>query len=145
MVKLSMPVALLIEAAIAGGVAGNQLVEVIRTKNMEALRHIGKEEKSWSNFFEYAEQNWDTIVSAINSGYTIKFLTIRGLTNLIRTKFSLKENNDFVMGESFIDLTLTQEQLDFLLAKIPLQWKFTKQDNDRYNYRAVLSQTKQNV
>lgn len=140
-----MPVALLIEAAIAGGVAGNQLVEVIRTKNMEALRHIGKEEKSWSNFFEYAEQNWDTIVSAINSGYTIKFLTIRGLTNLIRTKFSLKENNDFVMGESFIDLTLTQEQLDFLLAKIPLQWKFTKQDNDRYNYRAVLSQTKQNV
>jgi hypothetical protein len=145
MVKLSMPVALLIEAAIAGGVSGDQLVEVIRTKNMEALRHIGKEEKSWSNLFEYAEQDWDTIVSAINCGYTIKFLTIRGLTNLIRTKFSLKENNDFVMGESFIDLTLTQEQLNFLLARIPLQWKFTKQDNNRYNYRAVLSQTKQIV
>lgn len=145
MVKLSMPVALLIEAAIAGGVSGDQFVEVIRTKNMEALRHIGKEEKSWSNFFEYAEENWDTIVSAINSGYTIKFLTIRGLTNLIRTKFSLQENKDFVMGETFIDLTLTQDQLDFLLARIPLQWKFTKQDNDRYNYRAVLSQTKQIV
>lgn len=140
-----MPVALLIEAAIAGGVSGDQFLEVIRTKNMEALRHIGKEEKSWSNFFEYAEENWDSIVSAINSGYTIKFLTIRGLTNLIRTKFSLQENKDFVMGESFIDLKLTQEQLDFLLARIPLQWKFTKQDNNRYNYRAVLSQTKQIV
>ncbi|MFG6495132.1 hypothetical protein P8610_07220 [Fictibacillus sp. UD] len=145
MVKLSMPVGLLIESAIAGEVTGERLIEVIKTKNIEALRHIGKEESSWAYLFEFAEQNWDTIVSAIQNGYTFKFITIRGLLNLIKTKYSLIETEDFLMTEFGIDLNLKDEQLDFLRSRIPNQWNFTKQENDKYNVQAALSQPTQVV
>ncbi|MDM5316279.1 hypothetical protein QUF49_09760 [Fictibacillus sp. b24] len=145
MVKLSMPVGLLMESAIAGGVTGERLIEVIKTKNIEALRHIGKEESSWAYLFEFAEQNWDTVVSAIQNGYTFKFITIRGLLNLIKTKYSLIETEDFLMTDFGIDLNLKDEQLDFLRSRIPNQWNFTKQENDKYNIHAALSQPTQVV
>jgi hypothetical protein len=145
MVKLSMPVGLLIEAAIAGGVAGEQLLDVLRTKNMEALRHIEKEEKSWGNLFVFAEENWETIVSAIHDGYTFKFITIRGLVNLLQTTFKLIENKEYKMNESGIDLKLSDDQLDFLRSRIPDQWVFSKQNRDNFNFHAALPQTKQIV
>ncbi|MBN3555441.1 hypothetical protein JYA63_14265 [Fictibacillus nanhaiensis] len=141
MVKLSMPVGLLLEAAIAGGVSGDRLLEVIKTKNYEALRHVGKEESSWTYFFEFAEQNWETVVSAITTGYTFKFITIRGLLNLIQTKYKLKENEDFLMNESGIDMNLLDEQLDFLRSRIPSQWVFKKQEQTKYGVQAFLAQT----
>lgn len=134
-----MPVGLLIEAAIAGGIAGERLIEVIKRKNLDALRHIGKEESSWAYLFEYAEQNGDTLVSAIQNGYTYKFITIRGLLNLLKTKYSLIENEDFLMNEFSIELNLKDEQLDFLRSRIPNQWDFTRQENDKYNVHAALS------
>ncbi|MQR96303.1 hypothetical protein [Fictibacillus phosphorivorans] len=141
MVKLSMPVGLLLESAIAGGVSGDRLLEVIRTKNFEALRHVGKEESSWTYFFEFAEQNWETVVSAITTGYTYKFITIRGLMNLIQSKYKLKENDDFIMNESGIDMNLSDEQLDFLRSRIPSQWVFKKQEQTKYGVQAFLAQT----
>ncbi|ANC77069.1 hypothetical protein ABE65_009745 [Fictibacillus phosphorivorans] len=141
MVKLSMPVGLLLESAIAGGVSGERLLEVIRTKNFEALRHVGKEESSWTYFFEFAEQNWETVVSAITTGYTYKFITIRGLMNLIQSKYKLKENDDFIMNESGIDMNLSDEQLDFLRSRIPSQWVFKKQEQTKYGVQAFLAQT----
>ncbi|KZE66090.1 hypothetical protein AWM68_06860 [Fictibacillus phosphorivorans] len=140
MVKLSMPIGLLIESAIAGGVTGERLIEVIKTKNIEALRHIGKEESSWAYLFEYAEQNGDTLVSAIQNGYTYKFITIRGLLNLLKTKYSVIEHEDFLMNEFSIELNLKDEQLDFLRSRIPSQWNFTKQEDGKYNVHAALSQ-----
>ncbi|MGM0803628.1 MAG: hypothetical protein ACQET8_02740 [Bacillota bacterium] len=141
MVKLSMPVGLLLESALAGGVSGDRLLEVIRTRNYEALRHVGKEESSWAYFFDFAEQNWETVVSAIRMGYTFKFITIRGLLNLIQTKYKLIENEDFLMNESGIDMNLSDEQLDFLRSRIPSQWVFKKQEHTKYGVQAFLKQT----
>ncbi|MBH0156128.1 hypothetical protein IHV10_07105 [Fictibacillus sp. 5RED26] len=141
MVKLSMPVGLLMESALAGGVSGERLLEVIETKDYEALRHVGKEESSWTFFFEFAEQNRETVVSAITSGYTFKFITIRGLLNLLQTKYKLKENEDFLMNESGIDMNLSDEQLDFLRSRIPSQWVFKKQEQSQYCVQSYLAQT----
>ncbi|WP_137789480.1 hypothetical protein [Bacillus sp. E(2018)] len=141
MVKLSMPIGLLLESAIAGGVSGERLLEVIRTRNYEALRHVGKEESSWTYFFEFAEKNWETVVSAITMGYTFKFITIRGLLNLIQTKYKLEENKDFLMNEYGIDMNLSDEQLDFLRSRIPSQWLFKKQEQTKYGVQALLAQT----
>ncbi|MED1864530.1 hypothetical protein P4V41_13770 [Fictibacillus nanhaiensis] len=141
MVKLSMPVGLLMESAIAGGVSGERLLEVIETKDYEAVRHVGKEESSWAFFFEFAEQNRETIVSAIRTGYTFKFITIRGLLNLLQTKYKLKENEDFLMNESGIDMNLSDEQLDFLRSRIPSQWLFKKKEHTKYCVQAYLAQT----
>lgn len=145
MVKLPMPVGLLIEAAVAGGVDGDLLIDVIRNKNMKALNHIGKEETSWLNFFQYADENWGNVVQAIQTGYSFKFITIRGLLNLIQTRFAFKENEDFILGDSWMALNLTQSQLEFLISRIPNQWEFVKQEKDHYNYLAVLSHSQLKV
>lgn len=74
-------------------------------------------------------------------GYTFKFITIRGLLNLIQTKYKLKENEDFLMNESGIDMNLSDEQLDFLRSRIPSQWVFKKQEHTKYGVQAFLKQT----
>lgn len=145
MVKLSMPAGLLLEAAIAGGIEGNHLLDVIKNKNISALRHIGKEESSWLYFFRYAEENWDDIVLALKDGFTFKFITIRGLQNLLQTKFSLKENDDFQMGETWLELNLCDSQLKILKSYIPNQWAFVRQENSIYNFRAVVGNTQKIV
>ncbi|MFE1244282.1 hypothetical protein ACFW35_09145 [Fictibacillus sp. NPDC058756] len=141
MVKLSMPAGLLLEAAIAGGVDGDHLIDVIRNKNISALHHLGKEENSWLNFFRYAEENWEDIVLAVNKGYMFKFITIRGLQNLLQTRFSFKEEEHFKIGDSWLELSLNESQLKFLQCRIPNQWAFVKQENSRYNFRAVVAHT----
>jgi hypothetical protein len=145
MVKLSMPAGLLLEAAIAGGIEGDHLLDVIKNKNISALRHIGKEESSWLYFFRYAEENWDDIVLALKDGFTFKFITIRGLQNLLQTKFSLKENDDFQMGETWLELNLCDSQLKILKSYIPNQWAFVRQENSIYNFRAVVANTQKIV
>lgn len=145
MVKLSMPAGLLLEAAIAGGIDGNHLIDVIRKKNINALSHIGKEEASWLNFFHYAEENWEDIVLAIKNGYMFKFITIRGLQNLLQTKFSFKEDEHFKIGDSWLELNLNESHLKFLQSRIPNQWAFVKQENSPYNFRAVLAHTQKVV
>jgi hypothetical protein len=145
MVKLSMPAGLLFEAAIAGGVDGDHLLDVIRTKNLNALSHIGKEEASWFYFFQYAHENWENIVLAVREGYTFKFITIRGLQTLVQTRFSFKEKENFTVGESWIELNLNTTQLEFLKSRIPCQWEFIEQENSSYNFRAVLALTQKIV
>jgi hypothetical protein len=145
MVKLSMPAGLLLEAAIAGGVDGDHLLDVIRNKNVNALSHIGKEEASWFYFFQYAQENWGYMVIAVREGYTFKFITIRGLQTLVQTRFSFKENKNYTVGETWIELTLNTAQLEFLKSRIPSQWEFIKQENSCYNFRAVLAQTQKIV
>jgi hypothetical protein len=139
MVKLSMPAGLLLEAAIAGGIDGDHLIDVIRNKNISALSHIGKEEASWLNFFHYADENWEDIVLAVNNGYMFKFITIRGLQNLLHIKFSFKEEEHFKIGDSCLELILNKSQLKFLQSRIPNQWAFVKQENSPCNFRAVLA------
>ncbi|MBY6035841.1 hypothetical protein KUV80_04220 [Fictibacillus nanhaiensis] len=143
MTKLSMPTGLLLEAAISGGVAGDKLVEVLLKKDLESLKHIGKEETSWRNLFQFAENNWESIVDAIQNGYSFKFITVRGLQNLLQTRFAFIENQDFQLNESGINLELKNDQLEFLRSRVPTQWQFIKHEheNGKYNYRAVLSQT----
>ncbi|MDR7072368.1 hypothetical protein [Fictibacillus barbaricus] len=144
MIKLSMPAGLLMEAAIAGGVDGNKLIEVLRNNDLQALKHIDKEETSWMYLFQYAEDHWESMIEAIHEGYTYKFITIRGLLNLIQTKFSLEENQDFSMDEASIQLALNDEQLRFLQSRIPEQWIFIKNEADeRFNFRAILAQNQQ--
>lgn len=143
MAKLSMPAGLLLEAAFAGGICGDQLIEVLKKKDLRALKHIGKKETSWVNLFHYAEENWDSVVEAVQFGYTFKFITIRGLLNLLQTRFGFIEDQDFSAADSYIELNLQNEQLDFLQSRIPKQWQFLKQENKEWNYRAVLSQPQQ--
>lgn len=145
MVKLSMPAGLLLEAAIAGGIDGEHLVDVIRQKNIHALSHIGKEESSWLNFFQYSEEHWEDIVLAIHNGYIFKFITIRGLQNLLQTRFSFKEEEHFKIRDSWLELSLNELQLKFLQSRIPNQWAFVKLENSPYNFRAVLAHTQKFV
>lgn len=64
--------------------------------------------------------------------------------NLIRTKFSFVENQDFSMDESSVQLTLNENQLRFLQSRVPEQWMFIKNDkHQRFNFRAILAQRQQ--
>jgi hypothetical protein len=139
-----MPAGLLLEAANAGGVDGDKLIEVLRNRDLQALKHIDKEETSWMYLFQYAEDHWESMIEAIHEGYTYKFITIRGLLNLIQTKFSFTEHKDFSLDDTSIRLALNDEQLSFLQSRVPEQWIFVKNEtDDRFNFRAILAQPQQ--
>lgn len=139
MVKLPMPAGLLLEAAIAGGVSDQHLLDVLQKKDLQALQHIGKEDSSWAYLFQFSEENWDTITQAVKDGYTFKFITIRGLQNFMQTRFSFMEDKDFRVEDQLIQLHLLDSQIKVLRSRVPVQWKFVEQSDPNWNYRAVLA------
>jgi hypothetical protein len=140
MAKLPMPAGLLIEAAFANGINGDSFIEILRNRDLQALKYIGKEDASWLYLFQYAEDNWTSIVEAVFEGYTYKFISIRGLFNLIQTKYSLAES-DILMSDSKIQFNVNDDQLSFLKSRVPDQWLFQNGDSG-YQFEAVLAQTK---
>lgn len=54
-----MPAGLHLESAMAGGVEGDKLIEVLRNHDLQALKHIEKAETSWLYLFQYAEDHWN--------------------------------------------------------------------------------------
>src|SRR5699024_11132435 len=79
---------------------------------------------------ELAEKNEEVFAEIISEGYQVKFLTVKGLINLIQLKFDKQQDVDFTVHDDGIshmqlDKSRNQELKQFLSPN----WKVLEEDN----------------
>lgn len=84
-----------------------------------------------------AEQSGEQFSSIINDGYTVKFLTLNGLVNLVQLKLDQTKNVDFHVHEDGISNLVVdaseRKQVEQILSP---NWQVTATDN-RLSIRSV--------
>lgn len=79
---------------------------------------------------ELAEQMGDQFASIIYEGYTVKFLTLNGLINLIQLKLGKQRDTDFVVHKDGIsNLVVNAKELTIVQQILSPNWKVSEADD----------------
>lgn len=125
------------------------IIENLRKNGVsnEELLHMDEQSLSnWKMFedrFDYtilkklAKQRGDQFSSIINEGYTVKFLTLNGLINLIQLKLGKNRDVDFAVHKDGISkLVVDNNDLDEVRKILSPNWKVTEK-RDGLSIRSV--------
>lgn len=113
----------------------------------EELLHINEQSISkWQQLderFDYtlleklAVKSGDKFSSIINEGYTVKFLTLNGLINLIQLKLGKKRDLDFVVHEDGIrNLVVNANELKVVQQILSPNWEVVE-ESDGLTIRSI--------
>lgn len=114
-IKISLPIAVMIETLKRNEISDHEILNQIEQKDVSQWEDIS----GGLDFYEllsFAEQNETAFKSIILEGYSIKFMTIRGLQNLLQLKFDKKRDRDYELTEKGI-VHLQVDHLAFLTLK----------------------------
>lgn len=123
-VHLSMPIGIQLEIARSGGLSEDRFLEICKTKDSQALKHLGTDDSYWDGLFQFAEEHWEEFQEAVRLGYKFKFITKNGLKNLLIYRYGLEDEKDFELGEtSFEQIKLKPDQVAELEGMITQNWR----------------------
>ncbi|MBS4210353.1 hypothetical protein [Bacillus sp. FJAT-50079] len=107
-IKISLPTAYMIETLRHHGVSDQELLQQTEKKDVSPWKGFNTN-FDFNELVELSEKN--DFRSIIQDGYTIKFVTIKGLQNLLRLKFNqLEERNYHLTEKGIAELVLDQPQ-----------------------------------
>ena len=99
--KISLPTVYKIETVRSKGVSNEELLATLKTGDVSA----------WSDYnsnFEFNElvelynNNPEEFKSMLENGYTVKFVTLPGLKNILKLKYGILEERDYQLTETGI-------------------------------------------
>ncbi|MBS4202437.1 hypothetical protein KHA93_22805 [Bacillus sp. FJAT-49732] len=110
-IKISLPTAFMLETLRANGVTDEQILKQINKKDVSPWQKIDTtfDFQELVNLATNSEKDFESIIT---DGYSVKFMTINGLKNLLRLKFNKIQDQDYQQTEKGItDLILTEQEL----------------------------------
>lgn len=126
--KITLKEAYIIENLRKQGVTNEKIIKIenesienwkglIDLEDFEILKSLAKEDKE-----KYS--------SVINVGYRVKFLTLKGLINLVQLKFNKEQNVDFIVHEDGIsNLELDKKYHSDVREFLSQNWKVNQKGN----------------
>ncbi|WP_042143636.1 hypothetical protein [Paucisalibacillus sp. EB02] len=113
------------------------LIETLRSKGMSSanlLEHLKNEDSKGLNelddSYDYTElisaskKDFSNLEQAITSDYTIKYVSVYGIKNLLGLKFGLHEGQDYQMEDTkFYGVSLPSGQVKTLETMLIHQWR----------------------
>ncbi|TNJ63614.1 hypothetical protein FE784_24465 [Paenibacillus hemerocallicola] len=122
-VRLSSPIALMIENCRAGGVSDQVLLECLRSEDFRSLPPIGDGKMNFDKLLETANEIGNDWESAILNGYEFSFITITGIRKLLAAKYRKQLNQDYDQDDLVIKgLILQVDEIASLRELISRQW-----------------------
>ncbi|SES66016.1 hypothetical protein SAMN05216389_101290 [Oceanobacillus limi] len=113
----------MIETLIAKGMARETLITTIKNEDVEALNNFD-DSFDYADLIEASKKAPGNIEQAIESGYTIKYVSKFGIKRLLGLKFSLQEGTDYQMEDAtFYNVRVTEDQLSTLKQMLANHWK----------------------
>ncbi len=123
-VRISQKSAILIERARQFGYSDGMLLSVVITGDIQKLSRAEDEDYQYNDFLSYAQEYGEDLITAVTSGYQIKFNTINGLKVWLADKVGVKPELDYQVGEGcLIGVPLTNGQLAIVQSSIATNWK----------------------
>ncbi|WP_062105476.1 hypothetical protein [Bacillus niameyensis] len=112
--KITLPAAYMIETLRSKGITNEQLLTQINNRDISPWKNVS-EHFDFNELIKLADQDQNAFKSIVLQGYSIKFVTIRGLQNLLRLKFDIVEDRDYLVTDKGIsELQIENSQLAVL-------------------------------
>lgn len=127
---LSLWEAYQVETLRSKGLDNDTLLQALKEKDLKALVKVD-DSFDYQDLIDAADGNMETFQQAIQSGYTIKYLSIYGIKNLLKLKYDLEAGKDYEMSETRFDgLDLNKDQISEFQTLASSQWRVVEQQDD---------------
>ncbi|UNK19809.1 hypothetical protein MNQ98_07205 [Paenibacillus sp. N3/727] len=138
--KISQHTAILLEHARKCGLQAEELLQAIRSGQVEAFHVAQNGHFDYTELFSYAEQHGEDLEKAATEGYRITFNTRNGLKIWLEEAFHLSSESDFSVGEGIIEgLPLQEAQLERLKQTMAVNWTIAEVGKNEQGYNVKLT------
>lgn len=135
---LSQWEAFMVETLLAKGMSQQTLIQHIQNEDADALNAYDQT-FNYSDLIQTAQKAPEILLEAIETGYTIKFVSNFGIKRLLGLKFGFEDGIDYHMSESRFDkLTLTENQLHVFQPMLSPNWKLFSEKNKQDKYEVAI-------
>ncbi|WP_144510281.1 hypothetical protein [Bacillus sp. FJAT-22090] len=126
--KISLMESYMIETLRSNGISNDEVITLLEKKDIGSLENIN----STFNFHELIklyELDKDMFKSVLLDGYTVKFLTMNGLKNLLQMKFNKIAEQDFQVTDTGIQhLEIETLSIPALRQLLSINWIINEHD-----------------
>ena len=120
--RISLMDAYLIETLRSNGISNEEIITQIKQENIEAWKRLNKH-FDFNELIKLAKQDMDAFQTLLSLGYRVKFVTFKGLQNLLRLRFGKENGKDYELTETGIrQLTLNHDQLVSVKKMLSENW-----------------------
>lgn len=129
--KITLPTAYMLETLRSSGVANEEILTNIEKKDIQSWESIN-DRFDFNKLVDFAHQDLEAFKSIVSEGYEVKFITIKGLQNLLRLKFDFTQDQDYEVTETGIsNLQLDESQLLIIKQMLSKNCKIFIEDFDQ--------------
>ncbi|WP_462411473.1 hypothetical protein [Neobacillus sp. Marseille-QA0830] len=123
-IRLSMPVAFLIENCLTSGLPIETIIDSLKNHQFSFIKEMVQDkDMDFQERFQTAEELGEKWEAAIRDGYELKWLHMNGLKKLLRYRFKKIAELDYVQdGLVISSLTLENPEYQLLSSMICRQW-----------------------
>lgn len=123
--SITLMEAYMIETLLAGGMEKADLIQAIKNGDIDTILDID-DSFDYLAFIKEAEENPDRIEQAIQSGYTIKYISVYGIERLLKIKFNLDSGTDYsIEDNTFLNIILKQEDFTAFETMLSPNWNIS--------------------
>lgn len=127
--QLPLPIALLLENCRTSGKSDDEIIACIRKRDFSSLlEYVADPMMDFEERSKLADEmviDWNEV---IQNGYEFGFLHLNGLKKLLRFRFNLNADQDYVQaGMSLQHLKLNEQELSAIRALIHRQWSLEEE------------------
>lgn len=129
--KVTLPTAYMLETLRSMGISNEEILEKIKDRDVSSWKELDSH-FDFTQLVELAKDNGSAFESIVKDGYQVKFVTVRGVENLLRLKFGKVVERDFTMTEKGVTgLELSAEQLATFSKLLSSNWHIEEIDNQK--------------
>lgn len=122
--KITLMDAYMIETLRSSGISNQEILAQIKQGNVDVWQDL-HEHFDFNELLKLAEQDIEKFQSILLDGYNVKYLTFKGLQNLIKFRFGKEQDKDYQLTETSIEnLNLNKDQAQTLKQMISQNWIF---------------------
>ncbi|MER2260946.1 MAG: hypothetical protein ABS934_02950 [Psychrobacillus sp.] len=136
--KLTMKEAVLLESLRSNGVSNQELLNKLDGRSWEET--FSTEYETLLNIYL---QDKEHFIELLEDGYSVKFITLNGLKNLLKMKFNKLEDQDYkIVDNTFELLELNQQQLNTLRQLLSVNWVVEEHEREGLEPESILVKLK---
>lgn len=129
--SIAINYAIMIERLRSQGVENSQIINALKEGNYEYLNHFGNGMPDWETLGGLYNKDVEAFKNLLENGYQVRFLTKGSLMTLLRLKYGIEVEKDYVdAGEAIEGIQLSPEAIQEVKAFLALNWKLSTYVSD---------------
>src|SRR5699024_551119 len=127
--KVTLMEAYLIETLRSNGIPNDELLKKVAQKDIRSWEDINPK-FDFNGLISLYEKDEAAFKSIINDGYKVKFLTFKGLENLLKFRLDKVAEEDYEILENGIsELKVKEEELNVIKQLLSTNWTIHETEN----------------